>query len=107
MLDHVPPVATMRAFSRYPAVVEDLAVVVDRIEPAASVLAEIEAHPLVASAHVFDEYVGAQVPEGRKSLAISVSFQAPDRTLTDKDVAKAREKIVARLRARCAAELRS
>ena len=107
LLDHVPPVATMRAFSRYPAVVEDLAVVVDRIEPAASVLAEIEAHPLVASAHVFDEYVGAQVPEGRKSLAISVSFQAPDRTLTDKDVAKAREKIVARLRSRCAAELRS
>ena len=107
LLDHVPPVATMQAISRYPVVVEDLAVLVDRSEPAASVLTEIEGHPLVASAHVFDEYVGSQVPEGRKSLAISVSYQSPDRTLTDKDVAKARDKIVARLRAHCAAELRS
>ncbi len=107
LLDHVPPVATMKAISKYPAVVEDLAIVVDRAEPAASVLAEIEGHPLVASAQVFDEYAGSQVPEGRKSLAISVSYQAPDRTLTDKDVAKARDKIVARLRANCAAELRS
>ena len=107
LLDHVPPVTTMQALSRYPAVVEDLAVVVDRSEPAASVLTKIEGHPLVASAHVFDEYVGSQVPEGRKSLAISVSYQAFDRTLTDRDVAKARDKIVARLRAHCAAELRS
>ena len=65
LLDHVPPVTTMQALSRYPAVVEDLAVVVDRNEPAASVLTEIEGHPLVASAHVFDEYVGSQVsPKG-------------------------------------------
>ena len=66
----------------------------------------IRSHPLVASARVFDEYVGDQVSEGKKSLAISVSFQAPDRTLTDRDVAKAREKIMARLARSLGAELR-
>ena len=107
LLPHVPEVAHYRPFSKYPAVVEDLAVVVDREQAAATVLAEIAAHPLVATARVFDEYAGEQVPEGKKSLAFAVSFQAPDRTLTDADVAKAREKIVSRLRARCGAELRS
>ena len=107
LLPHVPPVAHYRPFSKYPAVVEDLAVVVDREQTAATVLAEITVHPLVATARVFDEYAGEQVPEGKKSLAFAVSFQAQDRTLTDADVAKAREKIVSRLRARCGAELRS
>ncbi|GMR22974.1 MAG: phenylalanine--tRNA ligase subunit beta [Acidobacteriota bacterium] len=107
LVPHVPPVAHYRPFSKYPAVVEDLAVVVDREQTAATVLAEIALHPLVANARVFDEYTGEQVPEGKKSLAFAVSYQAPDRTLTDVDVAKAREKIVSRLRARCGAELRS
>ncbi len=107
LLPHVPPVAHYRPFSKYPAVVEDLAVVVDREQTAATVLAEIIAHPLVANARVFDEYTGEQVPEGKKSLAFAVSYQAPDRTLTDSDVAKARERIVSRLRGRCGAELRS
>lgn len=103
----VPPVAHYRPFSKYPAMVEDLAVVVDREQTAATILAEITGHPLVANARVFDEYTGEQVPEGKKSLAVAVSYQAPDRTLTDSDVAKARERIVSRLRARCGAELRS
>ena len=80
---------------------------VDREQEAATILAEIAGHPLVANARVFDEYTGEQVPEGKKSLAVAVSYQAPDRTLTDSDVAKARERIVSRLRARCSAELRS
>ena len=107
LVPHVPPVAHYRPFSKYPAVVEDLAVVVDREQTAATILAEIAGHPLVANARVFDEYTGEQVPEGKKSLAVAVSYQAPDRTLTDSDVAKVREKIVSRLRARCGAELRS
>ena len=107
LLPHVPPLAHYLPFSKYPAVVEDLAVVVDREQTAATVLAEIIAHPLVANARVFDEYTGEQVPVGKKSLAFAVSYQAPDRTLTDADVAKARERIVSRLRGRCGAELRS
>lgn len=107
VLPYVPPVAHYESFSKYPAVVEDLAVVVDRGQTAGALLAEITAHPLVAKARVFDEYTGEQVPEGKKSLAFQVSYQAPDRTLTDSDVAKARNKIVGRLEKRWGAELRS
>jgi phenylalanyl-tRNA synthetase beta chain len=42
-------------------------------------------------------YTGGQVGEGRRSLAIALSFQAEDRTLTDEDVAPPRERIVAAL----------
>jgi phenylalanyl-tRNA synthetase beta chain len=42
-------------------------------------------------------YTGGQVGEGRRSLALALSFQAPDRTLTDEDVAPLRERIVAAL----------
>jgi phenylalanyl-tRNA synthetase beta chain len=106
LLPHVRPVPRFGAVSKFPAVMEDLAVVVSRDVTAGSVLEEIAAHPLVASARVFDEYAGEPVPEGRKSLAFSISYQAPDRTLTDADVAKARERILKHLQAKWKAELR-
>jgi phenylalanyl-tRNA synthetase beta chain len=106
LLPHVRPVPRFRAISKFPAVVEDLAIVVSRDVPAGSILEEIAASPLVASARVFDEYAGEPVPEGKKSLAFSISYQAPDRTLTDADVARARERILKRLGTKWGAELR-
>jgi phenylalanyl-tRNA synthetase beta chain len=55
----------------------------------------------------FDVYRGEQVGEGRKSIAFAISFQSPERTLTDEDAAAMRERIVEALRERFAAELRS
>jgi phenylalanyl-tRNA synthetase beta chain len=92
--------------SPYPSVEEDLAVVVAADVAAARVRAVIESFPLVRSASIFDVYTGPPVPPGRKSLAFSVSYQAPDRTLKDEDVARQRERIVARLQAELGAELR-
>ena len=46
---------------------------------------------------MFDVYTGAQVGEGRRSLALALSFRALERTLTDEDVAPVRERIVAAL----------
>ncbi|HXP98572.1 MAG TPA: hypothetical protein VN845_00740, partial [Solirubrobacteraceae bacterium] len=54
---------------------------------------------LLDDAGVFDVYSGPQVGEGRRSLALSLSFRAPDRTLSDEDVAPVRERIVAALAA--------
>ncbi len=48
-----------------------------------------------------------KVPAGKKSLAYALSFQAPDRTLTDEETAKLRGKIVARLERELGATLRS
>ncbi|HYM58242.1 MAG TPA: hypothetical protein VES79_09785, partial [Solirubrobacteraceae bacterium] len=61
---------------------------------------------LLRRAEVFDVYRGAQVGEGRASLALRLEFRAPDRTLTDEEVAQRREKIVAELAERLGAQLR-
>jgi phenylalanyl-tRNA synthetase beta chain len=73
---------------------------------AARVREVIESFPLVRSASIFDVYTGPPIPPGRKSLAFSVSYQSPDKTLTDKDVAHQRERIIARLREELDAKLR-
>jgi phenylalanyl-tRNA synthetase beta chain len=52
---------------------------------------------LLRSAAVFDVYHGEQVAEGRKSLALRLEFRAPDRTLTDAEVAERRDAIKAAL----------
>ena len=61
----------------------------------------------LASVEVFDVYRGAQVGEGRVSLALHLEFRADDRTLTDQDVAAAREQIAAALREAVGGELRA
>jgi phenylalanyl-tRNA synthetase beta chain len=79
----------------YPAVNQDVAVVVDEGVPASELLAAVleGGGELLRSAEVFDLYRGEQLGEGRKSLALRLSFRAPDRTLTDEEVAKRRSAI--------------
>jgi phenylalanyl-tRNA synthetase beta chain len=81
---------TFEDVTGFPAVYRDLAVVVDQAVAAADVQREIRtaAGELLASVEVFDLYEGEQVGEGRKSLAFRLTFRAPDRTLTDEDVAE-------------------
>jgi phenylalanyl-tRNA synthetase beta subunit len=92
----------------FPAVRQDIAVVVPDDVPAARVLELIRGAggALLRGAEVFDVYRGAQVGEGRASLAIRMEFRAADRTLTDDDVGPRREKIVAALRDEVGGELR-
>ncbi len=91
----------------YPPLRQDIAVVLPEEVPAASVLAASReaAGKLLRDVRVFDVYRGPQVGEGRRSLALSLSFRAPDRTLADADVLPARERIVAAL-AQLGGELR-
>jgi phenylalanyl-tRNA synthetase beta chain len=83
----------------FPAVYQDLAVVVPADVPAEEVRAAVLAGggELLHAAAVFDLYAGEQVGEGRKSLALELEFRAPDRTLTDEEVAGLREAIKAKL----------
>jgi len=82
------PVARAVAPPRYPAVERDLAVVVPASEPAARVASVIRADggALLADLRLFDIYRGVPLQEGRKSLAFRLTFQAPDRTLTEGEV---------------------
>ena len=99
----------MTAFSSQPAVFEDLAVIVDESIPAAQVAGLIRqaGGKLLVDVRLFDVYKGGQVPRGKRSLAYSLTFQAPDRTLTADDTAKARQKIVSRLERELGATLRA
>jgi phenylalanyl-tRNA synthetase beta chain len=83
----------------FPAVYQDLAVVVPAETPASEVRAAVTAGggELLRAAEVFDLYEGEQVGEGRKSLALNLEFRADDRTLTDEEVAERREAIKAKL----------
>jgi phenylalanyl-tRNA synthetase beta chain len=88
-----------RDLTSFPPVRQDLAVIVGEDERAADVVAAVRGAggQLLQDVRVFDVYRGAQVGEGRKSLALALTFQAPDRTLSDEDVGPVREKIVAAL----------
>ena len=92
----------------FPPLNQDIAVVVaEEVEAAALVDAALEAgSPELREARVFDVYRGDQVGDGRKSVAIHLSLQAPDRTLSDEDAEVVRGRIVAALVDRFAAELR-
>jgi phenylalanyl-tRNA synthetase beta chain len=109
-LDDLLPYATdrrmMRDVSRFPAVEQDLALVVAQETPSGDVRRIIESAALVRSARLFDVYTGDQVSPGKKSLAFAVEWQAADHTLTDEEVARAQRKLVERLRREFDAELR-
>ena len=92
--------------SPFPPAVEDLALIVDADQPAGEIAAAIADQPLVESATLFDVYVGDPVPPGRKSLAWRVVYRAPDRTLQERDVNRARNSIVRRLERQFKAQLR-
>jgi len=93
----------------FPAVRQDLAFAVPEEVTAAELVdaAREAAGPELAEIRPFDLYRGDQVGEGRKSIAFAVSFQSPERTLTDEDAAALRERIVSALAKRFGAELRS
>ena len=90
---------TYREVSPFPAVVQDIAVVVPEEVSAARVEEAVRAAAgdLLASVAPFDVYRGEQVGEGRKSLALRLEFRAPDRTLTDEEVAAQRARIESQL----------
>ena len=79
----------------FPAVLQDIAVVVPEEVPASRVEEAVRAGgaDLLGALSVFDLYRGAQVGEGNKSLALRLEFRAPDRTLTDEEVAERRTAI--------------
>ena len=88
--------------STYPVATQDVALVVAQDVPAADVKSALVAgaaaggaEGLLENVRLFDMYSGEQVGPGRKSLAFTLRFRAPDRTLTDDEVAVARDAAVA------------
>ena len=108
LLPLVPDYYPYTAVPSYPPVREDLALVVDATVPASTVAAALRAAggDLLREVVLFDVYEGSRLPPGRKSLAYHLTFQAADRTLTDKDVSKQRARILRQLEQQIGARLR-
>ena len=92
-------IATYSDVTSFPAVLQDIAVIVPEDVPASRLADAVRegAGELLASLRVFDLYHGEQVGEGNKSLALRLEFRAPDRTLTDDEVAERRAAIESEL----------
>ena len=83
--------------------------VVDRAFPAGQIVDWIKnrGEPLIEAASVFDQYLGAPIAEGKKSLAYKISYRAEDRTLTDSEVNRLHQTLVEQIGQLFGAQLRS
>jgi len=88
---------------------EDIAVVLDDSIPAERVVEVIRqaGGRLLADVRLFDIFRGGQIGAGKKSMAYSLTYQSPDRTLTDTEAAQVRQRIIRRLEQELEAKLRT
>ena len=93
----------------FPPVIEDIAVIVDENVSAAELENAIRQSGgnLLKAVRLFDVYRDEKIGAGKKSMAYNLTYQAPDRTLTDKDAATVRNRIVRALEKTFGAILRS
>ncbi|MDN3478203.1 phenylalanine--tRNA ligase subunit beta [Curtobacterium sp. APC 4022] len=103
-----PELVDVSAIVSYPAATQDLSLVVDVSVPAGDVLTEVRAGAgdLLEYARLVDDYRGAGVDEGQKSLTFALRFRATDRTLTAAEASEARDGAVRRAGERFGATLR-
>ena len=88
-----------KEISKYPTVNKDLSIIVENNLQSMEIAKQIKksAGSLLIESKVFDEYKGKGIEEGKKSLTYSLSFGANDRTLTDDEINKVLEKVIASL----------
>ncbi len=109
LFERVPEVVLYEDVITYPAVKQDLAFVVDEGVPADTLVqaAREAAGPELREMRPFDVYRGEQAGPGKKSVAFAVTFQSPERTLSDEDAAGLRKRIVQALLDKFGATLRA
>lgn len=103
-----PLEARFKSFSRQPAILRDLAVVVDADLTAEAALSAIRESggDLLEKVTLFDRFAGGNLPEGKVSLGFSLAYRAPDRTLSAQDVEPNQARILDALKERFGAALR-
>ena len=108
LMAHLLPDATYSPLPKYPAVTRDLSFVCDEALTVAKAEQTITAAAgkLLRSVKLFDIYRGANLGEGKKSLAFSLELRADDRTLTDADTEPVITKVLGALASECGAVLR-
>jgi phenylalanyl-tRNA synthetase beta chain len=100
---------TFQPLPKYPAIVRDLAIVADETFEAQAVLETIDvcSDLPVESAQLFDLYRGDPLPAGKKSLAYSIAYRDPSRTLTDEEVNRLHQSLIERITRQLGVALRA
>ncbi|OZV69827.1 phenylalanine--tRNA ligase subunit beta [Winogradskyella aurantia] len=99
---------TFKAISKYPEVRRDFALLLDknvRFEDIYSIAKQTE-RQLLKNVNLFDVYEGKNLPEGKKSYAVSFTLQDENKTLTDKQIDKIMSKLQSNFQSQLGAELR-
>lgn len=107
LLPHTVVHKVFKQLERFPAVVRDMALVVDASVSHQQVLDVIGSFSLVNKVALFDVYTGKQVPSGKKSLAYRLTYRSADHTLTDKEADRVQRQILKRLASQLGASLRA
>jgi phenylalanyl-tRNA synthetase beta chain len=109
LLSHAQDSHKVRAIPTQPAVYQDISFMVDRTTSAAAIEDVIRkaGGDLLVEVRLFDIYTGEQIPADKKSMAYALTYQHPEETLTDKQVAKLHEKIVKAVEHQLGAKLRA
>jgi len=94
--------------SKYPALVRDIAILVNFEDRVANVLNIINdvGGPLVRDVDLFDMYEGDKIPQGKKNLAFHIIYQSDKRTLKDKEVDEIQNRIIKEIKKRRGWEVR-
>ncbi|MBT2754507.1 phenylalanine--tRNA ligase subunit beta [Mesobacillus foraminis] len=97
-----------QSIPRYPSITRDIALVVEREKAAGELEAIITeaGGKLLKEVHVFDLYEGERMEQGKKSIAFSLKYFDPERTLTDEDITKAHDKVLNAVKEKAGAVLR-
>ena len=109
LVQYAPRELTVRSLPRFPSVERDLSMVLEEAFPAQRIVSwikEVFDNSLIEDVHVFDQYKGSPVPEGRKSLAYTIAYRAGDRTLTDAEVNAVHRELIAKIGEVFGAQLR-
>ncbi len=109
LLKLIPTLSQTSDLPTFPPVLEDLAIVVDEVVPGSQIekLIRQTGGKLLKEVSLFDLFRSEQIGAGKKSLAYSLTYQAPDRTLKDEEVKQLRGRIIRRLEQELGARLRS
>ncbi|OCA81778.1 MULTISPECIES: phenylalanine--tRNA ligase subunit beta [unclassified Bacillus (in: firmicutes)] len=96
------------AIPRFPSITRDIALVVDSEAVAGEISTIIKeaGGKLLKEVHLFDLYEGEKMEEGKKSLAFSLKYFDPEKTLTDEEVTKAHSKVLMAVEEKAGAQLR-
>lgn len=94
--------------NKFPSISRDLALVVDKDIASKDIIDAIKKvdRTIIKEVNIFDEYIGEHLPEGKKSLAINITFESDKETLREEVIVAAQDKILAELNALFKATLR-